>query len=178
MHQPQRRSERPGRGDARRAARGQRRAWSNVEALSPNWAQITNEPIVVSNQFTVTNPVPAPILSISFASCENDNGRSSSIAFDQLYQQAAAEGISVFVASGDGGVAGCEALDATPSTTQIASTNTLCASGYVTCVGGTEFADTARYLHRQLEAAGIEGVEFTATVVFRPAPIEDETTPM
>ena len=100
--------------------------------------------IVIDIEYAIdTNPVPAPILSISFASCENDNGRSSSIAFDQLYQQAAAEGISVFVASGDGGVAGCEALDATPSTTQIASTNTLCASGYVTCVGGTEFGDQA-----------------------------------
>ncbi len=100
--------------------------------------------IVIDIEYAIdTNPVPAPILSISFASCENDNGRSSSVAFDQLYQQAAAEGISVFVASGDGGVAGCEALDATPSTTQIASTNTLCASGYVTCVGGTEFGDQA-----------------------------------
>ncbi|TLY51374.1 MAG: hypothetical protein E6K53_07570, partial [Gammaproteobacteria bacterium] len=100
--------------------------------------------VVLSIEYAIdANPVPAKILSISFASCEHDDGSSASIAFDQLYQQAAAEGISVFVASGDGGVAGCEPLDATPTTTQVISTNTLCASGYVTCVGGTEFADAA-----------------------------------
>lgn len=100
--------------------------------------------IVIGIEYAIdTNPVPAQILSISFSSCENQNGAGASIGLDQLYQQAAAEGISVFVASGDGGVAGCEALDSTPSTTQTISTNTLCASGYVTCVGGTEFADQA-----------------------------------
>jgi len=100
--------------------------------------------IVIGIEYAVdNNPVPAQILSISFASCEHDNGSSASVAFDQLFQQAAAEGISVFVASGDGGVAGCEPLDSTPSTTQVVSTNTLCASGYVTCVGGTEFGDQA-----------------------------------
>ncbi len=104
----------------------------------------TSDGIVVGIEYAIdTDPVPAPILSVSFASCESDNGRSPSVAFDQIFQQAAAEGISVFVASGDGGVAGCEPLDSTPSTTQTVSTNTLCASGYVTCVGGTEFADTA-----------------------------------
>ncbi len=100
--------------------------------------------IVIGIEYAIdTNPVPAQILSISFSSCESDNGASASIGIDQLYQQAAAEGISVFVASGDGGVAGCEALDSTPGTTQTVSANTLCASGYVTCVGGTEFADQA-----------------------------------
>ncbi|MGH8123205.1 MAG: S53 family peptidase, partial [Rudaea sp.] len=100
--------------------------------------------IVIGIEYAIdTNPVPAQILSISYSSCESDNGASASIFFDHLYKQAALEGISVFVASGDGGVAGCEALDATPSTTQTISINTLCASGYVTCVGGTEFADQA-----------------------------------
>ena len=100
--------------------------------------------IVIGIEYAIdTTPVPAAVLSISFSSCESDNGRASSIAFDQLFQQAASEGISVFVASGDGGVAGCEPLDATPSTTQVVSTNTICASGYATCVGGTEFADQA-----------------------------------
>ena len=100
--------------------------------------------VIISIDYAIdTNPPPAQIVSISFASCEADNGSPASVAFDQFYRQAAAEGISVFVASGDGGVAGCEPLDATPTTTQVLSTNTLCASGYVTCVGGTEFADAA-----------------------------------
>ncbi len=104
----------------------------------------TSDGVVIAIEYAIdTDPVPAKILSISFASCESDNGGQASVTFDQIYQQAASEGISVFVASGDGGVAGCEPLDATPTTTQSASANTLCASGYVTCVGGTEFADAA-----------------------------------
>ncbi len=100
--------------------------------------------VVLAIEYAIeTNPVPAKILSISFASCEADNGSQASVAFDQEYQVAAAEGISVFVSSGDAGVAGCEPLDGTPTTTQKLSTSTLCASGYVTCVGGTQFADAA-----------------------------------
>jgi len=105
---------------------------------------LTADGVDLSIQYAIeNNPVPAKILSISFASCESDGGSAASTAFDSEFKQAAAEGISVFVASGDGGVAGCESLDATPTTTQVLSTNTLCASGYATCVGGTEFADAA-----------------------------------
>jgi subtilase family serine protease len=100
--------------------------------------------VIIAIEYAIDHsPVPAKILSISFASCESDNGSSASIAFDQLYQQAAiVEGISVFVASGDSGAA-CGSLDAAPKASDPISTNTLCASGYVTCVGGTEFGDAA-----------------------------------
>ena len=87
------------------------------------------------------DPVPAKILSISFASCEADNGRAVAEYLDDFYAQAAGEGISVFVASGDAGVAGCASLDAAPMPGEPRSTNILCSSQYVTCVGGTEFAD-------------------------------------
>lgn len=87
------------------------------------------------------DPVPAKILSISFTSCEADNSRAIAESLDDFFAQAAAEGISVFVASGDAGVAGCASLDATPAPGEPRSTNILCSSQYVTCVGGTEFAD-------------------------------------
>jgi pseudomonalisin len=88
-----------------------------------------------------TDPVPAKILSISFLSCEADNGRTVAEGLEQYFSQAAAEGISVFVASGDAGVAGCASLDQAPQPGEPVSTNVLCSSQYVTCVGGTEFAD-------------------------------------
>jgi len=88
-----------------------------------------------------TDPVPAKILSISFASCEADNGRAVAESLDDFFGQAAAEGISVFIASGDAGVAGCASLDAAPQAGEPMTINVFCASQYVTCVGGTEFAD-------------------------------------
>lgn len=98
--------------------------------------------VYVATDYAIdTDPVPAKILSISFATCEADNGSDVVQSLDDFFGQAAAEGISVFVASGDSGVAGCASLDATPTPTERESPNALCSSGHVTCVGGTEFAD-------------------------------------
>jgi hypothetical protein len=63
--------------------------------------------------------------------------------WDALFTQAAAEGISAFVASGDAGAAGCGNPNSTPVSNQSSGINALCASTNVTCVGGTEFADFA-----------------------------------
>ena len=90
-----------------------------------------------------TNPVPAQIMNISFGACEADRTLSDVQFWDTLFSQGAAEGISTFVVSGDAGAAGCDTYFKTPPATQIASPNYICASSYSTCVGGTEFADTA-----------------------------------
>lgn len=89
-----------------------------------------------------TDPPPAQILSISFTSCEADNDQGTASYVDGYFSQAAMEGISVFVASGDGGVAGCASLDTAPTAGEAVSPNLLCASSHATCVGGTEFADS------------------------------------
>ena len=96
----------------------------------------------IATEYAVdTNPVPAQIISISFGGCEASYGQSAVQFWDTLFSAAAAEGISVFVSSGDSGAAGCDA-DAKPApATQVASPNHICSSSYATCVGGTEFAD-------------------------------------
>lgn len=82
-----------------------------------------------------------PILSDSFGVCESSGGAASATAWDQIAAQAAAEGISFFAISGDSGAAGCDQPFSAPPATQTASPNLACVSGYVTCVGGTEFND-------------------------------------
>ncbi len=91
-----------------------------------------------------TDPVPAKVISVSYGTCEADNTAAALDVVDEAFKQAAMEGISVFVSSGDGGVDGCAALDSPPPASPRKSPNLLCASGYVTCVGGTEFADKTR----------------------------------
>jgi hypothetical protein len=104
----------------------------------------TDDGVNLSIEYAVDHePVPARILSISFAACEADNSRPVAESLDDFFSQAAAEGISVLVASGDAGVAGCASLDAAPAAGEPESINILCASSHVTCVGGTEFADEA-----------------------------------
>ena len=85
-----------------------------------------------------------PILSISFGDCESDAGQPAVQDWDTLAQQGAAEGISIFVAAGDTGAYGCGAVGSIPPATPTSpSPNYLCSTSYVTCVGGTEFNDTA-----------------------------------
>jgi subtilase family serine protease len=89
-----------------------------------------------------TEPLPAPVMNISFGECESKAGRAGVEYWDSLFQQAAAEGISVFVASGDSGASGCDAAFSSPPANPMRnSPNYICSSSYATCVGGTEFND-------------------------------------
>ena len=64
--------------------------------------------------------------------------------WDTLFEQASAEGISVFVSSGDAGASGCDMNFAVPPVNPYPnSPNVICSSGYATCAGGTQFNDTA-----------------------------------
>lgn len=90
------------------------------------------------------NTLTDPVMNISFGACEQAAGSSNVSQDDAFFQAAAMEGISTFVSSGDQGVAACSTAFANPpSTTPVAGINYLCSSSYVTCVGGTEFNDTA-----------------------------------
>ena len=82
-----------------------------------------------------------PVMSISFGGCEAYHGASFVAMWDALFSQAASEGISVFVSSGDSGAAGCDVSFEPTSGTQLLSINAICSSSFATCVGGTEFAD-------------------------------------
>jgi Pro-kumamolisin, activation domain len=102
-----------------------------------------NDGIGAAAQYLIqTTPAPAQVISISFGDCESDAGFSGVTYWNNLFEQAAAEGISVFVSSGDSGAAGCEtSFAAAPASPKAISPNYICASPYATCVGGTEFND-------------------------------------
>ncbi len=104
----------------------------------------TKDGIQFATEYVVdTTPVPARIMNISFSQCEADAGQAGVTYWDNLFAQAAGEGISVFVSSDDSAAAGCDQSFTPPPTTQILSPNSICSSSYATCVGGTEFADFA-----------------------------------
>ena len=101
--------------------------------------------IYIASQYAIdTNPVPAHILNLSFGACEKSGGARGVALWDVLFSQAAAEGISVFVCSGDSGAAGCDKYFSTPPASQVLNPNYICSSSYATCVGGTEFADSSK----------------------------------
>lgn len=103
----------------------------------------TRDGIGADAQYLIqTSPAPAQVINISFGDCELNEGSSGVSYWNTLFEQAAAEGISVFVSSGDSGAAGCDdSFAAPPATPQAVSPNYICSSTYATCVGGTDFND-------------------------------------
>lgn len=101
----------------------------------------SSDGITLSAQYAVSNNV-ADVISLSYGQCESSLGTSALNFFNNLWSQAAAQGITVVVSSGDSGAAGCDAASAS-SSTQGRAVNGLCTSPYSTCVGGTQFADTS-----------------------------------
>jgi len=81
----------------------------------------------------------AAIMSESFIECELLAGTAENQFLNALWQQAAAEGITPFVAASDNGSAGCEDFDtATQATTGLA-VNAIASTPYDVAVGGTDF---------------------------------------
>ena len=90
-------------------------------------------------QTLVNGASPPAIVSISYGECEAENGATANAAYDSIYKQAAAMGISVFVAAGDEGAASCDA-DETKSTHGIGVSG-FASTPYDVAVGGTDFGD-------------------------------------
>jgi subtilase family serine protease len=83
---------------------------------------------------------PPALVSISYGECEAYNGASANAAYNATYQQAAGEGVSVFVSSGDEGAASCDA-DLSNVTHGIGVSG-FASTPYNVAVGGTDYGDS------------------------------------
>jgi subtilase family serine protease len=91
-------------------------------------------------QNLVNGSNPPAIVSLSYGECEADNGATLNAAFYTTYQQAVAEGTSVYVAAGDEGAASCDAE--LPNATHGIGVSAYASTPYNVAVGGTDFGDT------------------------------------
>lgn len=87
----------------------------------------------------LSQKTPPQIISMSYGSCEPEMGAITLGQFASTYQQAVAEGVSVFVSTGDEGPASCDAGESFVS-------SGITSSGFATtpynvAVGGTDFYD-------------------------------------
>ena len=92
----------------------------------------------------IVNHATAQVMSTSYGNCEQDMGTAELAFYNSLWEQAVSQGMSVFVAAGDAGAAGCNT--GSDSLGSGAAVNGLCSSPYSTCVGGTEFTEGSDYL--------------------------------
>jgi hypothetical protein len=108
------------------------------ESTLTNEAQVTDG-ADLSSLYIVDNNL-APILSDSFGSCEEELGTAGNQFSNALWEQAAAQGITVAVAAGDNGSAGCDPTSASPDAAVLGLAVTGDASTpFNVAVGGTDF---------------------------------------
>jgi uncharacterized protein (TIGR03437 family) len=94
----------------------------------------------------------APILSISYGNCEIEF---PTLLFRSVFQQANAQGMTVFSASGDAGPAACDVQGLNPFATRGRAVSFPSSLPEVTGVGGTQFNDaTGNYWAPSNDAAG------------------------
>jgi subtilase family serine protease len=100
-----------------------------------------NEPgYLIALQNYLNENITGQIMSISYGICERTLGISGNSVVNATYQQAAAQGFSVFAATGDGGPAGCD-WDIYNYAVNGIAVSGYASSPYVVAVGGTNFAD-------------------------------------
>ena len=96
---------------------------------------------------SIVNTKLAPILSESYGVCELDAGTAGNAFYNNLWSQAASEGITVLVSSGDNGSASCDLEEANGVPTQPAlnglQVNAIASTPFDIAVGATDFNDLA-----------------------------------
>jgi subtilase family serine protease len=100
--------------------------------------------VLDSLQYAIDNDL-APVVSISYGSCEPDNSAADVAALQSLFEQANAQGQTIVASAGDNGATDCETTS-NPNTivngdeaTQGLAVDLPGSSPFVTSIGGTEF---------------------------------------
>jgi len=129
-------------------------------------ASATDDNLYDSESYIVDH-LTARIMNVSYGECELSNGTAANVQYYNLWEQAAAEGISVFVAAGDSGSAACD--DGYTWAASGLTVSGLASTPWNTAVGGTDFnwcnPDTAN---------GSAGTECTASPYWSSTPITSQ----
>ena len=90
------------------------------------------------SEFYIIDNNLADVMTESFGTCEAPLSGGQASAISGLAEQAAAQGITYAVSSGDNGAAGCDDQTVSPAT-HAASVNVLASTPFTVAVGGTQF---------------------------------------
>jgi trimeric autotransporter adhesin len=102
-------------------------------------ADTTYQPGVILAIQRALDDNQADILNVSFSNCEANLESSGNLFLNDLWEQAAAQGIAVTVAAGDSGSAGCDDPDTETEAINGLAVNGLASTPFNVAVGGTDF---------------------------------------
>jgi hypothetical protein len=98
-------------------------------------------PFIAAENLLESDNGPPAIMSLSYGGCEVEQGTGELEVYD-LWSEAASEGTTVFVSTGDAGSAGCDQNEAAAS--YGIAVNGLASTPYNVAVGGTDFYDVGK----------------------------------
>ena len=108
------------------------------------------------------------IITLSYGGCETNDGVGGTGFYNTLWEQAAAQGQTVFVSSGDSNATGCQSSSATYGTAY--GVNALGSSAYNVAVGGSMFFDPgpSQYWAAGVSAPAPAGYSFSTATSYIP----------
>jgi hypothetical protein len=101
----------------------------------------TSSGVDLSSLYIIDNNL-APIMSISFGACEPNLGTSGNQFYNEIWEQAASEGITVLVAAGDSGSASCDQNNPAGVAEDGLTVSGEASTPFNTAVGGTDLYGT------------------------------------
>ncbi len=99
----------------------------------------TTAGIDLSAEYIIDNNL-SPVMSESYGACELAFGTAGNLFYNGLWEQAAAQGITVMISTGDSGSAGCDQNSGTAAQFGLA-VNGIASTPFNVAVGGTDFND-------------------------------------
>ncbi len=102
-------------------------------------ADTTFQPGILLAALRAVDDNTVSFLSVSYQGCEADQGAAGNQEVFNTWEQAAAQGITVTVSSGDAGPAGCDDFNLPNPATQGFAVNGLASTPFSIAVGGTDF---------------------------------------
>jgi hypothetical protein len=104
---------------------------------------LTAAGIDLSALYIVDNNI-ADVMSESFGTCEAELGTTGNAFYNSLWQQAAAQGITVMISAGDPGSAGCDDFNTAKVATRGLAISGIASTPFNVAVGGTDFDDAGK----------------------------------
>jgi len=101
---------------------------------------LTAAGVDLSALYIIDNNI-APVMSESFGECESGLLTAGNAFYNGLWEQAAAQGITVTISSGDPGSAGCDNFNAETAATKGLAVSGFASTPFNVAVGGTDFDD-------------------------------------
>ena len=123
----------------------------------------SSDGVDLSAEYIVENNL-APIMSDCFELCERDLGQSGSAFYYNLWEQAASQGITVFVVSGDAGAYSCVNNNFVPRGGK--AVNGIGSTPFNIAVGGTTLSDASAYWNPVNSADGVSALGYMPEVAW------------